>query len=111
MSYKCIQLRGTDTSAIKTEIMYEIASARVGGTELLRVSVRCEDESRRAKAVSALRKILKGMKQSGGIQFFANEASFEQRSMEAEFLLNKYPFLSDRETADSTVEDFIYIKI
>ena len=111
MSYKCIQLRGTDASEIKTEIMYEIASARVGGTELLRVNVCCDDAARCNKATGALHRILRAMKSKGQIQFFATDSSFEQLSMEAEYLLNKYPFLHDREESQGGAQDFTYIRI
>ena len=110
MNYKCIQLRGVDASAIKTEIMYEVAAARVSGAELLRVNIHCDEELLQNKVISALLRILKGMKSAGTIQFFATESSFAQRSMEAEFLLNKYPTLAldDQETDD---QSYVYVKI
>ena len=111
MSYKCIQLRGQDASSIKTEIMYEIATARVGGAELLRVNVCHDDDAYRAKLMSALHKILKAMKGDGKIQLFATEASFEQHSMEAEFLLNKYPDLQDEDEQMDGACDYVYVKI
>ena len=111
MEYKVIELNA-DSVDPTVELRYAVASERAGGSELLRIDVpSVENEKERAKRLSYVTKILKQMKDERLIQFFATKKSFQSSSMEAEFLLNKYPCISAASTAEDEASDFFYIKI
>ena len=112
MKYKVIELKNYVPAAAKTEIMFEIASERASGTELVRFNIkRIDDERAYRRAVSAFLRLIKQMKERGAVQFFATPESFSELSTEARFLLNKYPDLF----ADIPTEDesgtFVYVRV
>ena len=107
MKYKELTLSGTTADKIKTEIMYEVASAHIAGVELIRFDLDTSDEIQYKRTFAAVTKILKAMKSDGVIQFFATPASMESYSMEAQFLFNKYSeYLSD----DTQTTGFVYVR-
>jgi hypothetical protein len=111
MEYKVIELNA-DSVDPTVELRYAAASERAGGSELLRIDVQSvENKKERAKRLSYVTKILKQMKDERLIQFFATKKSFQSSSMEAEFLLNKYPCISAASTSEDEASDFFYIKI
>ena len=97
MSVKCkeILLKSSTKEALETEIMYEIATAKVDKAELVKVDMELEHSEKHiaenAKLISYLIRTLKSMKSDGRIQFFATEDSFAKQTTEAVFLINKYP--------------------
>ncbi len=111
MKYKEILLRSKSIDKIKTEIMYEVASAHIAGIELVRFTIsKSESEAHYKKIFSAMTRVLKAMKAEGAIQFFATPALLEYSSTEAEFLLNKYPEQFEPMPEESESESFIYVR-
>lgn len=112
MNYREINLRSLTQQGAATEIMYEIASARADGVDLMRINVFYEEDNipEINKTFSSIIKLLKQMKQGGAIHFFATKDSFAHTSTEAIFLQNKYPELFSIQP-DIQGGAFIYIKL
>ena len=111
MEYKVIELN-TNAADPSVELRFSVASERMDGVELLRVDLPVsEDKKEHARLLSTVTKILKQMKEERLIQFFANAKSFDNASMEAEFLINKYPSIFLCGPTDNPAADFFYIKI
>ena len=114
MNYVEIDIKSIDFSSLETEIMYEIATAKVDGAELLRLNLPLsrveESELPIKKYLQRASKILKELKQKGKIQFLATSHEFKYSLTEAVFLINKYPelFISQDSAED---ESYIYIKL
>ena len=112
MYFKEFTLRADYPEDILTEILYEIASARADGAELLRINIPSGDSFSLPlkRRHSVLTRIFKNMKNSKRIQFFATNESFAGQNTEAVFLQNKYPehFLNAGVDEETT---FIYIKL
>ena len=112
IEYKEFDLQSSAKEKIKTEIMYEIASARADNAEFVRININLGDQSaENRKSVSATINTLKDMKKDRRIQFFATEDNFKHMSTEAIFLLNKYPDHFENMKKDMEEETFIYAKI
>lgn len=107
MKYKELNLNSTTADKLKTEIMYEVASAHIAGVELIRFNLDTSDEIQYKRAFAATIKILKAMKSDGVIQFFATPALMEASSMEAQFLINKY---SEYLANDTQATGFVYVR-
>ena len=113
MIYKEITLASIERTSIDTELMYEIATARADGVELLRIFISSDptDERRAPHKISAnLIRRLKILKESGLIQLYADKRDFSVMSTQAHFLINKYPQLFDVMPSDEGNEYF-YVKI
>lgn len=112
MNYKELELQGRTPSALTTEIMYEIASARVAGVSLLRFNIsRGEDEKLFKRLTSAQKRTLRSMKERGSIQFFALPDNFASFATEAKFLVNKFPELFESLPEQGEDSTFAYVKI
>lgn len=112
MIYRIIQLRSRLYDDIKTEVMYEVASAHAAGCELIRLNITKDEElGYHKRAMTSLIKCLKTMKGSGMIQFFATLDSFEQGNTEAQFLINKYPDIFEALPKESDTECFVYVRV
>ena len=113
MSYKEINLRSLTPDGALTEIMYEIATARADGVDLIRINFQCcdvEESFDSKKLLSLVIRLLKTMKQNGSIHFFATLDSFARSTTEAVFLHNKYPeFFSVQPKVENG--EFVYIKL
>ncbi len=111
MKYKNYRLTSETGSSVSTELMFEIASARVSGIELIRFELPKNDEKRAGKLRAAVLRILRMMKGRGQIQFFATEDAFSSSTTEAQFLLNKYPELTEEFSAVDAEAHRIYVKL
>ena len=114
MKYKVIELRGKEARDLTTEAMFEIASAKADGLELIRFNIHLLTDGAENLAKKNLKpviKTLKNMKSTGQIQFFATPESFKTSSTEAVFLINKYPTLFANIDDESETDTYIYIKI
>ena len=113
MNIKQLNFTVDNIDTLLTEIMFEIASCRADGYEVVCLNLHflCEDApSTATKSKDAVTKGLKGMKQKGLIQFFASNKSFANGATEASFLINKYPeLLNDIENHDC--EDYFIVKL
>ena len=102
--FKSIELKCENQKNISTELLFEIASARVEKKELIRLTFDAGDKTE-SNIITALKK----MKYSGTIQFFATVTDFEQSSTAAVFLLNKYPNIFD--SVENSQNRYVYIKL
>lgn len=112
MQYKTINLKGREPGELTTEVMFEIASARADGEELVKFNIPSEEAlgSFYKKNLNELKRTFKKMKTAGQIQLFAMKSSFVESSTEAIFLMNKYPTVF--EDSDFLNEDgYILVKI
>lgn len=113
MKYKELKLRAKTPDGASTEIMYEIATARADGFNLIRIDISYDENEGSVeikKIIHTLIKLLKSMKQNGNIHFFATPESFSLGSTEAVFLQNKYPeHFADKVQNNEGM--FIYIKL
>ena len=112
MKYKTIKLTGNNSQQLNTEAAFEIAVAKADGAELVRFDIQdSPDETGYStrKKVSALEKIMRSMKESRKIQFYATNESFTKSSTEAVFLINKYPDVFENIPDNSS--EYIYIKL
>lgn len=109
-----INIKSLDADSALTELMFEIATARVDEVELLRFNIPfISDEKNNLssqKVFEKMQKQLRSLKQTGQIQFFATPSDFQKNATEAVFLINKYPEVLDiSEPKQGTV--FVYVKI
>ena len=112
MIYEQFELRGRLPSEIETEILFEIASRRAGGAELLRIDIAgSDDEKADFRLVRAVLGLLKNMKMRSSIQFFAFPDNFESMQTEARFLINKYPELFEQSPELGDHVSYVYIKV
>lgn len=112
MSYKILELRSKTAAALTTEIMYEVASARVAGAVLLRLNIKKDgDEKLCRRLLSAVKRTLKNMKEQGRIQFYALPDNFSAFATEAKFLVNKFPELFESLPEETEEESFAYVKL
>ena len=91
MIFKEINLQAHTVEAIATELMFEIAGARVDKCEVLCVNM-FEFEP---KQEATIMRTLKELKKKGLIQFFATRDSFLEEKTEAIFMMNKYSSFID----------------
>ena len=104
-----IVLKNTSPDSIATDVMFNIASERACGAEILKLFISAEiDAAKRDKMFSAVQKLLRGMKKQGRIQFFACLDDFTEATTEAQFLKNKYP---EQEFFSSEEIHFIIVRI
>ncbi len=114
MSYKEINLRATTAESACTEIMYEVATLRADGVQLIRLNINIDgnsDDIDGKKLFSAVVKLLRDMKWGRRIQFFATRDSFKLGKTEAVFLQNKYPDIFDGLTSHNEGSEYVYIKL
>lgn len=112
MLYEQFELRGRAPSDAETEILFEVASRRAGGAELLRIDIaRSDDGKADARLMRTVVRVLKGMKARLLIQFFAFPENFETMGMESRFLINKYPGLFEAKPEILDYLSFVYIKL
>ena len=111
MLFRELDLRAQLPEQIATEIMFEIASAKVDGVELLCFQINNKEDLLLEKYRSTILRNLKKMKSDGAIQLFATSESFKTQKTEAYFLQNKYPTIFNSISDYSEIESKIYIKI
>ena len=111
MVYKTFVLRSTTAQKAKTEIMYEVASAHAAGTELLRINITKDDAISYKRIHNSVVKILKEMKGSSLIQFYATQDTFAEIGTEAQFLFNKYPDIFENIPKENDGLGFIYVRV
>ena len=114
MSYKLVEIKGRGASSAITEILFELATAKTERVELIRFNITPDadaaEQGNAKKLLSSVLRRLKDMKQSGKIQVYATNTSFESSSTEAVFLLNKYPdLLADIDSAEGS--EYVIVKI
>lgn len=91
MIYKTYELTGEQLNPIRTEILFTVASARSLGVEILHYGFSHSDDERlQARRLRFASNVLRDMKKNGKIQLYATKESFENSTVEAEYLLNKY---------------------
>jgi hypothetical protein len=94
MMYRELVLKSTSPDSARTEILYNVAAARVDKIGLLKIAVERSlilEDNEGKKYLKKLSKTLNDLRKSGKIQFFATEEDFSGASTKADFLKNKYP--------------------
>ena len=109
MKYSEIKITSKTQSDLKTETLFNIASERASGNELL--LFRIDDSDIATKMFAALIRILKSLKSSGGILLYADSTSFESSSREAEYLINKYPEFFSEESSNYTDKLCVLVRL
>lgn len=110
--FKEICLKSETSAALKSEMLFEIASERVSGTEIIRFNIYNRgNDSVFLRLTTAAKKHVRSFKSRGFIQFFATGESFLSNETEAKFLLNKYPELFKENALESEKGFFLYIKL
>ena len=110
MNYKELYVRSETAPSLKNELLFEIVSEKVSGTELIRFIITNKgDDALFSRNVSTFTKILKSFKTKGLIQFFATHDSFLQNGTEAKYLRNKYPSLTEDLSTENSF--FAYVKL
>ncbi|MBQ8689137.1 MAG: hypothetical protein IJ515_02100 [Clostridia bacterium] len=98
MKYTDFVLSKGTQATVETEILYNVASARVNQFEILKLLPSAGDGER---ALTAAVKVLKGLKRQGRIRLFILSENLFSDTTEAEYLRNKYPdiaqILADKE--------------
>ena len=85
------ELSGNCRSELNTEMRFLLASAKIDGEELVRLSIPYSvDERENSRINGCVIKVLRTLKKEGTIQFYVNNESFLANSTEASFLINKY---------------------
>lgn len=111
MKYALKTMRSKTLPTLKNEFLFEIASERVSGTELIRFELEHEPEGEAMdKLAFAIARFMRSLKLKGLIQLYATHYSFFSSSTEAKYLVNKHPeFFKDRSNIENT-RYFIYVK-
>ncbi len=109
MIYKEIILKSESQGDLRTELLFNIASERASGVQLLRFFVNFEDNSQ--KIYSSVMRILRSLKSRGAIQLYACREDFENNTREAEYLINKYSEILGDEDDISVPEYSIYVRL
>lgn len=81
-------LTGKAKRELDTEIRFLCASARADGAELVCFAI--DEDSDNKGHVSSVKSILSAMKKENLIQFFVTGDRLDGRTVEADFLSNKY---------------------
>jgi hypothetical protein len=109
--YRAYDLVGEQYNQIKTEILFTVASARSMGVELLRLDLsRSEKNGLQSRRYRFVTMALQQMKKTGKIQFFATKANFDNSTVEAEYLKNKYGSMVELE-AVADIDGFVFVKL
>lgn len=112
MKYKEIELKSETAASLKSEMLFEIASERVSGTEVIRFIIYNKGDAQvYNRLVTAAAKQLRAFKRRGIIQFLADYGSFEKNATEAEFLFNKYPEIFTAPPTETDGRFFVYVKL
>lgn len=99
----------TEITRAHKQFLFYIASARVRGVSLLRLSYaeRLDGEMKR-KLTRTFRRVLNGMKKREEILFFLAGNELSSESTTARYLLEKCPWLADEEKSEN-VAFYIYL--
>ncbi|MBO5908680.1 MAG: hypothetical protein J6Q67_02725 [Clostridia bacterium] len=112
MELKEIYIKSTTSSSLRNELLFEIASQRVGGAELIRfIIINKGDLAAYNRIAREAQKYLRSFKTKGLIQFFATAESFVNNKTESQYLINKYPHLFENIPTTDEGGFFIYVKL
>ena len=112
MKYKEIFVRSETLAQLKNELLFEIASQRASGVELIRFNVYNKgDATLFLKIINWTKKQMRSFKNRGIIQFFATAESFLGNDTESKYLINKYPELFESIPQGEENSFFVYIKL
>ncbi len=109
MIFSSYKLDGENAEELNTEIRFIIAISRQDGNELLRLTfVPAQSGSAQKRTGATVRRLLNTMRQNGLIQFVCTREDIEEKSVAAEFLINKYP---EFVTEPIDEYEYVYIKL
>ena len=108
---KCV-LEHMDLEHLMTELRFNVAAARAEKVELVMLELATEDERSRRRRYTSVLFRLRQLKRDGVIQFFASESDFADLTTEADYLLNKYPELTEvASTAGECAHRVIIVRV
>lgn len=96
---------------LKTEALFEIATERAKGSELIKFMLTEPDESALLKQKNGMKRFMKSLKEKGILQFYAFSEAFDENSTEAMFLRNKYPEIFSEAPAEESGGFFVFVRI
>ena len=106
-----VKLQYTDTDSADTEIKYSIVSSGLDGAELL-LLIPPEDTAVIQKRIfSQAKRILKDMKQSGKIAYFATPDNFLKSDTVSQYVNAMFPRLKENLPEITTGFDFLLINL
>jgi len=106
MCYKEFNLNSIDTKELSTKLAFDIATARSSSFQLVKFTFDAKVGERFTKAVNAR---LKEMKKQGRIVLFVSSKEFSNQTTELQYLLNKFPSISEERFSDETISFFVKI--
>lgn len=111
MKYTKKILRSKTLQTIKNEFLFEIASERFSGTELIRFELENAPEGGAMEKLSlAITRFMRSLKLKGLVQVYATQGSFKINNTEAKYLINKFPEVFSEEGSTESEGYFIYVK-
>ena len=111
MKYALKILKSKTLPTLKNEYLFEIASERFSGTELIRFELETEPTGEAMEKLAFnIARFMRSLKLKGLIKLFATHHSFFSSTTEAKYLVNKHPaFFSDMKNIENS-RYFIYVK-
>lgn len=96
MLFKTYTLDGSCKKDFDTEIRFDIASARYDGCDLVMLSfINDDSEEENTRLLSCITRVLSSLKKAGNIKFFVKPSQMLERTTEAEYIVNKFPELTN----------------
>lgn len=106
--FSSFNLNGTYRSELNTEMRFLFASAKVDGSEIVRIVLPTgENEKENERISGCVIKLLRTLKKEKVIEFYVNKEGFLQNSTEAIYFTNKFGAYLDQSDNDNCV----YVKI
>lgn len=110
MKYSDYEIKEKNKNEIKTELMFAVASARVDGTDVLKLTfTHTGGEELDKKAINAATKLVKELKKNGTIDFYVTKDAFSRSTTESIYLINKFPELSNE--IESSDIDTVFLRL
>ena len=110
MIYYKVQLRERNYSALLTEIIFNVATAKAEAAELVRFDIGKPTDKNDTKAYPAALRIMKYAKKRGIIQIYLNDEMLKSNSTEALYIKNLYGDFIEGEIRPEGF-DYIYVRI
>jgi hypothetical protein len=106
MQYKIFDLKDTESKELSVVLKFDVATARHLNYQLLCLKL---DENSEPKFIKNMTVCLKDMKKKGIIDLFVCSDDLYSGSTEAEYMLNKFPFLNNKD--DLFIHPAVYVKL
>ena len=111
MKYTEYVFQNQSLNDLKTEALFEIATERAKGSELIKFMLTSSDEVALLKQKNGMMRFMKTLKDKGIVQFYAFSEAFDENSTEAMFLSNKYPEVFSKVPTEESGGFFVFVRI